>query len=254
VLDFDIEHPLTREPLRVDVIIIKKKKNILIDKHIAAIFKGRNIVEYKSPEDSLTIADYHQVMAYAHLYCTPPEKGDMTDLTVTFVTSREPRELKAYLREVYGYTLTEQWPGITLITGDVPPMQIIERRKLARGEAVWLANLGGGLEAEVIKTVLEEVRKVPKGAPVGAYIYMVLMANALRTREVLKMSDLATMDEVFEGLGIIEYWEARGEARGEAQGEAEKALEIARNLKKIGLPVEQIAEATGLTERQINGL
>jgi hypothetical protein len=60
VLDFDIEHPLTREPLRVDVIIIKKKKNVVIDKNIAVIFRGRNIVEYKSPEDSLTIADFHQ--------------------------------------------------------------------------------------------------------------------------------------------------------------------------------------------------
>jgi hypothetical protein len=93
---------------------------------------------------------------------------------------------------------------------------------------------------------LEEAREVPKGAPIGAYIYMVLMANALKTREVLKMADMATMDEIFEGLGIIEYWEARSEA--------EKALEIARNLKKIDLPVEQIVKATGLSEQQVNGL
>jgi hypothetical protein len=261
-LDFDIEHPLTREPLRIDVIVIKKKKDIVIDKHIAAIFKGRNIVEYKSPGDSLTVADFHQVMAYAHLYCVPPEKGNMTDLTVTFVTTREPRELKGYLREVYGYTLTETGAGITLITGDVLPMQIIERKKLSPGEGVWLANLGGDLSVEGIKAVLKEARKVPKEAPIGAYLYMLLMANAQRTREVLKMSDLATLEEVFEGLPITEHWMARGEARGEAKGRAEgkaegkeaKAIEIARNLKKIGLPPEKIAEATGLTEHQINGL
>jgi predicted transposase YdaD len=83
-----------------------------------------------------------------------------------------------------------------------------------------------------------------------------------------------TIDEVFEGLGITEYYEARGQARGEtigeargeargqaigeargqARGEEEKAVEIARNLKKIGLPPEQIFEVTGLTEQQINGL
>jgi predicted transposase YdaD len=84
-------------------------------------------------------------------------------------------------------------------------------------------------------------------------MYMVLLANALKTREVLKMSDIATIDEVFEGLGIIEYYEARGEVRGEARGKEEKAVEIARNLKKIGLSLERIVEATGLTERQING-
>ncbi|MDR2053131.1 MAG: hypothetical protein LBP80_06935 [Treponema sp.] len=254
VLDFDIEHPLTREPLRIDIIIIKKKKNVVIDRNIAAIFRGRNIVEYKSPGDSLTIADFHQVMAYAHLYCVPPEKGNMADLTVTFVTTREPMELKGYLRTVYGYTLTEERPGITLITGAVLPMQIIERRKLRSEDAVWLANLGEDLSGEVIKAVLEEARKVPKGAPMGAYLYMLLMANALKTREVLKMSDLATIEEVFEGLPITEYWEARGKAEGKAEGKEEKAVQIARNLKKIGLPPEQIAEATGLTERQINGL
>jgi hypothetical protein len=228
------------------VVIIKKKKNVVIDRNIAAIFRGRNIVEYKSPGDSLAIADFHQVMAYAHLYCTPPEKGDMTDLTVTFVTTREPRELKEYLRAVYGYTLTEKWAGITLITGDVLPMQIIERRKLAAGEAVWLGNLGGDLGGEVIKAVLEEARKVPHGAPVGAYLYMLMMANAQVAQEVLKMSDIATLEEVFEGLPITEYWEARGKE--------EKAVQIARNLKKIGLPPEQIAATTGLTEQQINGL
>ncbi|MDR2785170.1 MAG: hypothetical protein LBB83_04565 [Treponema sp.] len=254
VLDFDIEHPLTREPLRIDVIIIKKKENVTIDKNIAAIFRGRNIVEYKSPGDSLTIADFHQVMAYAHLYCVPPEKGNMTDLTVTFVTTREPRELKEYLRGVYGYTLTEAWAGITLIIGDVLPMQIIERKKLSPGEGVWLVSLGGDLSVEGIKAVLEKAKKVPRGAPIGAYLYMLLMANAQKTREVLKMSDLATLEEVFEGLPITEYWEARGKAEGKAEGKEEKAIQIARNLKKIGLPPEKIAEATGLTERQINGL
>jgi hypothetical protein len=49
ILDFDIEYPLTREPLRVDVIIIKKKKDVVIKKNIAAIFRGRNIVEYSQP-------------------------------------------------------------------------------------------------------------------------------------------------------------------------------------------------------------
>jgi hypothetical protein len=104
VLDFDIEQPLPREPLRIALVIIKKKNNVAIKKNLAALFRGLNIVEYKSPGDSLTIEDFHQVMAYAHLYCTAPEKGEMRDLTVTFVTSREPRELKRYLREVYGYS------------------------------------------------------------------------------------------------------------------------------------------------------
>jgi predicted transposase YdaD len=64
------------------------------------------------------------------------------------------------------------------------------------------------------------------------------------------MADMAAIDEVFEGLGIIEYYEARGET----EGKKEKAIEIAGNLKKIGLPLEQIVESTGLTAEQIGGL
>jgi predicted transposase YdaD len=95
---------------------------------------------------------------------------------------------------------------------------------------------------------------------------MLVMANPGKVREVLKMADMATIDEVFEGLGIIEHWEARGEALGEArgrtqgkalgeiEGKREKALEIAGNLKKIGIPLEQIVESTGLTAEQIGSL
>jgi predicted transposase/invertase (TIGR01784 family) len=44
---------------------------------------------------------------------------------------------------------------------------------------------------------------------------------------------------------------AKGIAKGHAEGHAEKALEIARNLKKMGLPVSQIAEATGLSPEEV---
>jgi hypothetical protein len=68
VLDFQAEHPLNREPLRIDVLIIKKINNLAINKNIAAIFRRENILEFKSPDDSLSVADFHKVLAYAHLY------------------------------------------------------------------------------------------------------------------------------------------------------------------------------------------
>ena len=48
--------------------------------------------------------------------------------------------------------------------------------------------------------------------------------------------------------------ETRGEARGRAEGERKKALDIARNLKSSGLPVEDIAKFTGLTLNEISNL
>ncbi|GHV89059.1 hypothetical protein AGMMS50267_14190 [Spirochaetia bacterium] len=214
------------------------------------------MVEYKSPEDSLSVADFHQVMAYAHLYCTPPESGKINDLTVTFICTREPREVKAHLRDVYHYTLTEKWPGITIIEGDgrsvdPMPMQIIERKKLPATEDLWLANLDRDVSFESVRAVLDEALKIPKEAPMRAYMYMLVKANEQRVKEVLKMSDAAIFDDIFKETGAAARWEAKGEAMGKAKGKVESAFEVARIMKADNEPVSKILRYTGLTEQQI---
>ena len=42
--------------------------------------------------------------------------------------------------------------------------------------------------------------------------------------------------------------------RGMAEGERSKQLEIARNLKRMGMPAEAIAQATGLSTEVIGNL
>jgi predicted transposase/invertase (TIGR01784 family) len=46
----------------------------------------------------------------------------------------------------------------------------------------------------------------------------------------------------------------KGHAEGKAEGITENKLEIARNLKKMGLPISQIAEGTGLSQKTIQEL
>src|SRR5215469_5296497 len=70
VLTFETEHQLTTEPLRIDVLIIKKKKNVVLKKNIAQIFRAFNVVEYKSPTDRANIADYHKTHCYSRLYAS----------------------------------------------------------------------------------------------------------------------------------------------------------------------------------------
>ena len=112
-LQFIPEYPLTREPLRIDVVIIKKSRDIPIEKNIAAIFRKENIVEYKSPDDYVSIGDFYLVYGYACLYVTV-NKVSIQDLTLTFVESRYPRELISHLKEERGYTVEETQPGIIL--------------------------------------------------------------------------------------------------------------------------------------------
>ena len=47
---------------------------------------------------------------------------------------------------------------------------------------------------------------------------------------------------------------AKGKAEGKSEGERNKALEIAKNLKSMGLPYEQISTVTGLPIDEIKNL
>jgi hypothetical protein len=145
-LTYEFERQLTEEPLKMDVLIIKKARDVAMRKNIAAIFRGHNIVEYKSPGDYVSVADFYKVYGYACLYAYL-EKVDITDISVSFMETRHPQKLLEHLREVRGYEITEKWPGIYHVSGDILPMQIIERKKLSADENLWLRNLGDDLDA-----------------------------------------------------------------------------------------------------------
>ncbi len=53
---------------------------------------------------------------------------------------------------------------------------------------------------------------------------------------------------------VIDTATQKGEAKGRAEGELIKARAIARNLKSIGLPIADIATATGLSPDEISSL
>jgi hypothetical protein len=45
-------------PLVIDAIVVKKKKDAVIGKNIALIFREVNIIEYKSPKSYVSVADF----------------------------------------------------------------------------------------------------------------------------------------------------------------------------------------------------
>lgn len=57
-LIFENEHHLGTKPRQIDALIIKKNPDAPLRKNIGRIFRTYNIVEYKSPEDYLSIDDF----------------------------------------------------------------------------------------------------------------------------------------------------------------------------------------------------
>jgi hypothetical protein len=183
----------------------------------------------------------------------------ITDLTLTFVESRHPRELLAHLQETRGYTVEKNGPGIYTVRGDILPIQIIDSKQLAAGENMWLKDLSDDLDAASIQHISAEVIRRGKAAQIRAYLEALFKANAEIIREVAQMSDgTATLDRVLEEVGLTALWEARGEARGEEKGKEEGReegkLAIAQNLIKMGLSLEKVVEATGLGIETVKSL
>jgi hypothetical protein len=243
-LEFHTEYRLTAEPLEIDMVIVKKAPDIVIEKNIARIFKTVNILEFKSPGDYFSVYDFYKALGYTYLYAAL-NRTAMRELTITVIESRYPRDLFKYIEEEERGTVTESSPGIYQISGYSMSIQVIESRKLSSGENLWIRGLNRDLKVETAGAILKESRKRGGQARIQAYIYAVLKANAKTIREILQMEEegAITLDEVLEEAGLTAKWEERGEAKGEAKGEArgekigwQKAIE----LLKQGYTVDQL--------------
>ena len=261
-LEFRHEFPLTSAPLQIDLLIIKKPKELVIGKNIARIFRTDNVVEYKSPEDYLSIKGFWKVYAYANFYAATTPGVDLSDVTLTFIGSRHPRKLLRYLTSVRGYTAEESSPGIYLVSGDYLPIQIIESRKLSESENLWLQSLREGLKGGNAYAINKEKERVP-GINLDAYMDIVIRANPeafLEGQTMAKRKE--TFEEVFTKAGLIPEWMERGRVQGIEQGieqGVEQGLEkgkeiIARNLLRMGMPVEEIAQAVELPVKKIRAI
>ena len=217
-LTFETEHQLTTEPLKIDVLIIKKKKNVVIKKNIARIFRLYNVVEYKSPKDHVTIEDYHKTHCYSRLYASL-NRIDINEMSVTVVATRHPRKLLGFLKNQY--TVQHVQPGIYLVEGDTSPTQIIVSEELPKKDNFWLTNLRDDLTEEQMVRVFAAAEN---RASTDAYIYAIGEANA-ETMENLYMQRKkgVILTEKLDAYFTEKYgapWIAKGEAKGRAEGEA----------------------------------
>lgn len=68
------------------------------------------------------------------------------------------------------------------------------------------------------------------------------IVNAIRTAEKTKFAE-----GMAEGM-------AKGKAEGRAEGEKEAKVKIASNLLSLGVPIETIIQASGLSEEEIKNI
>jgi hypothetical protein len=256
-LEYVPEYQLTKEPLRIDVVIVKKRKDVPITKKIAAIFRGDNIIEYKSPTDYISVEDFYKVYAYACLYTTkkPRTAAFVTDLTIPFVGSRYPRKLAEHLERVRGYVVEKSGPGVYSVKGDLIPMQIIDTRELSVEENLWLAQLDNRLDSDGARRLIRELDREDRAERMAAYIDTVYTANFEVMEEASMMSDTTTMfGKTLENAGYVTRKMILAKIEGKTEGKEEEKVEIARNALAQGLSIETVAAITTLDIEKVRGI
>ena len=246
-LTFENEHQLGTDPMRIDVLIIKKRTQEQIQKNIGRIFREYNIVEYKSPEQYLSIDAFYKVLGYACFYKSDVQYVDsikVDGITISYVSKSYPRKLIQHLKTVRGYELVSKENGIWYIEGGMFPMQLIVTSKLSEEDNFWLKNLTNDLKKkEEADRLFEEYEKNSNSKLHKSIMDLVVRAN----KEIFEEAS-GNMCDALRELFSKEIDEAVTE------GSKVKLIEqITKKLAK-GKSVEQIADELEETVETIHEL
>ncbi len=165
-LEYEDEHLIANRAQRINLLIIKKIRTVKIVNEVGAIFDKYNIVEYKSPEDSLTLGDFYKVLGYTGIYLEELHRYDeygRDAFTMTFVRRRKPAKLFEYLKRD-GHEVSHVKKGIYEINGHLPfRTQIIVSREWDDEEAeihTWLRSLTNESKGKELNGILVSTPKL----------------------------------------------------------------------------------------------
>ena len=158
VLDFHREYQLSKKPLSMDMLVVKKNCDKALHNDIGKIFKGHNIIEYKSPKDMLGIDQFYKGLSYACLYKSLGKYADeikIEEVTLSFVRESYPRELFKRLQELE-HNVTRKYPGVYYVSNKLMiPIQIIVTKELELEEHISLRMLSDNVTEQNAKRFVE---------------------------------------------------------------------------------------------------
>ena len=202
-LKFEREYLLSSKPMAIDVLIIKKKNAEPIHKNIGKIFRKYNIIEYKSPSDSLSVDDFYKVYGYTNFY--KADTGKVNEIPIQIlVTNRLSPEKNLWL-----YSLTDTLEDMSVTR------QLLEDYKKNKDDQLYQAVMEIIVKAnknrlkegkrdmcnallELMKDELDEKREegIKEGESLGEN-----RINQL----ILKLSELNRTDEILKAAADREY-------------------------------------------------
>jgi len=150
-------------------------------------------VEYKSPEDYISINDFYKVLGYVCVYQADtrtvleivPE-----ELTITLAGDHYPGRLVRHLKKRYGVRVRNVHKGIYYIEDFIFPVQLLVTGQLPKEEYAWLGRLRKGLDLKMDIEPLAREYKNNKNDPLyQAVMDVIVRANQKQYEEGRRMCE-----------------------------------------------------------------
>jgi len=162
-LVYEREYNLNTKPLEIDLLVIKKDKDIQVENEIGKLFRGHNILEYKSPEDHLNIDTLYKTAAYACLYKSygnTVDERNANDITISIIREDKPEGLFQHLKG-HEMKVSNPYKGIYYVQEKhLFPTQIIVTSELDREGHTWLKALSKALEKQELENLLKHIEEL----------------------------------------------------------------------------------------------
>ena len=241
VLELIPEYNLSKKPLQIDLVIIKKMDwKRTLQNEIGHIMRGHNILEYKGPGDELTIDSFFKVIGYASLYKAQGiavNKIPASEVTVSFFRNAYPKALFQELKKE-GYILKKMYPGIYYVRGKVPfPVQVVVTSQLERKAHCSLRVLTTQVEMRDAELFLEQIHYL-ESKNERSNIDSVLQVSVNANKQVYSL--LRRQNEMCEALREL--------MKDEIEKELENKLEQGEKLKLIRQVIKKLQKGNSVEE------
>ena len=248
------ELQLGEQPVRLDMLVIRLNGGEPLCDPVGSFFRKYNVVEYKSPEDSLSIDDFIKAQSYAGFYKSIGRKVNeipLKALTVSLVRHVFPREMFLVLKDE-GFEVKEARPGIFYVEGPMCfPTQVVVTSRLPgeNYEALKILTTEAK-EADILKFVEEACRT--KNPHAGAVLQVSMAANKALYQKLKKEG---VMMSAFTEIFHDELAEAADKGRSEGLRDIRDILiaggmkpqELQERLIAGGMTPQKAANFAGLT-------
>lgn len=241
VLELIPEYNLSKKPLQIDLVIIKKMDwKRTLQNEIGHIMRGHNILEYKGPGDELTIDSFFKVIGYASLYKAQGiavNKIPASEVTVSFFRNAYPKALFLELKKE-GYILKKMYPGIYYVRGRVPfPVQVVVTSQLERKAHCSLRVLTTQVEMQDAELFLEQIHYL-ESKNERSNIDSVLQVSVNANKQVYSL--LRRQNEMCEALREL--------MKDEIEKELENKLEQGEKLQLIRQVIKKLQKGNSVEE------